>query len=63
MRQSEFALPRGPSRDPDAIQAHRDGIAERMDQEGRNEDGRFIFPDLSEEEYNAVRPNQNRKPN
>ena len=49
--------------DPDAIQANQEGIAERMDKEGRNQDGRFIFPDLSEEEYNAIRANRNRKPN
>jgi hypothetical protein len=51
------------SSDPEAIQSHREGIADRMDADGRNDDGRFIFPDLSEEEYEQVRANQNRKPN
>ena len=49
--------------DPEAVECYHRGIADRMDREGPNDDGRFVFPDLTEEEYNRVRAIQNQKTN
>ena len=47
--------------DPNAVQAYKEGIAERMHKEGRDEG--YIFRDLSEEEYNKIRAAQEQKAN
>ena len=45
--------------DPDVVTAIRQGHAERMD---RDPDGDYVFPNLSDEEYEAIKAERSKKP-